>query len=110
MTRLNNLRGTTSRSRSMEETEYKGKIKGLPKMELMIGIMLKEVTPDHVTYEDRESYKEKLVKIGEKYVKWRDEVTDLMVELDPDDATDNARVDQIKSSIDNVVKLVAEPA
>ena len=62
----------------------------------MIGIMLKEFTPDHVTYEDRESNKEKLVKIGEKYVKWRDEVTDLIAELDPYNAIDKARVDQIK--------------
>ena len=29
LNRFNNLRGTTSRSTSMEETEYKGKIKGL---------------------------------------------------------------------------------
>ena len=55
LNRFNNLRGTTSRSTIMEEPDFLGKVKGLRKMELMIEVMLKEYTLDHVTYEDRES-------------------------------------------------------
>ena len=48
LNRLNNLCGNTSTSTSMEETKYKGKVNGLRKMELMIKVMLKEFTPDHI--------------------------------------------------------------
>ena len=104
--RLQNLRG----SASMDEAHYKERVKALRKKELMIEVMLEEFTPDHVTYEDRESYKERLVKIGEKYVTWREDVTNLIAELDPDDETDNARVDQLKARRSSIVKLVADHA
>ena len=60
--RLNRLRDSTS---SMDETEYKNKLKELRRVEIKIKTQLKEFTTDHVTYEDRESYKEKLLRIGE---------------------------------------------
>ena len=104
--RLQNLRGGPS----MDENHYKERVKALRKKELMIEVMLEEFTPDHVTYEDRESYKERLVKIGEKYVTWREDVTNLIAELDPDDGTDKTRVDQLKARRSSIVKLVADHA
>ena len=104
--RLQNLRG----SASMDEVQYKERVKALRKKELMIEVMLEEFTPEHVTFEDRESYKERLVKIGEKYATWREDVTNLIAELDPDDGSDNTRIDQLKARRSSIVKLVADHA
>ena len=104
--RLQNLRG----SASMDKVQYKERVKALRKKELMIKVMLEEFTPEHVTFEDRESYKERLVKIGEKYATWREDVTNLIAELDPDDGSDNTRIDQLKARRSSIVKLVADHA
>ena len=103
--RLEKLNGT-----SMEERYFQQRIKDLRKMEIKIVVMLEEFTPDHVTYEDRESYKEKLVRIGGKYSKWRDESTDLIADLDPSDATDEGRIATVKAKMSEIVKLVADHA
>ena len=94
----------------MDEVQYKERVKALRKKELMIEVMLEEFTPEHVTFEDRESYKERLVKIGEKYATWREDVTNLIAELDPDDGSDNTRIDQLKARRSSIVKLVADHA
>ena len=105
--RLNRLRDSTS---SMDETEYKNKLKELRRVEIKIKTQLKEFTTDHVTYEDRESYKEKLLRIGEKYLKWRDDAIDLVADLDPDNQTDKVRIEKVEEKVDEVVALVANHA
>ena len=105
--RLNRLRDSTS---SMDETEYRNKLKELRRVEIKIKTQLKEFTTDHVTYEDRESYKEKLLRIGEKYLKWRDDAIDLVADLDPDNQTDKVRIEKVEEKVDEVVALVANHA
>ena len=56
----------------MEEGDFQRKIQGIRKLEIRIKVMLKEYNPDHVIYEDTESCKDKLTRIGEKYSMWRD--------------------------------------
>ena len=98
------------RSSSMDDAQFKQKVKDLRTQELMIEVMLQEFTADDVTYEDRESYKDKLVRIGEKYSKWRDECTSLIAELDPNENVDQGRIASVKSNRDDVVRQVADHA
>ena len=105
--RLNKLRDLPS---SMEEVNYKAKVKELRKQEIQIEVLLDEFNADHVTYEDRESYKDKLLAIGEKYTKWRNDATDLRAELDPDNATEKIWAESVRAKTAEVVDLVANHA
>ena len=105
--RLNKLRDLPS---SMEEVSYKAKVKALRKQEIQIEVLLDEFNADHVTYEDRESYKDKLLAIGEKYTKWRNDATDLRAELDPDNATEKIWAESVKAKTAEVVNMVATHA
>ena len=105
LTRLRNLKNS-----GMDEELYQQKVKDLRKLELKILFMLQEFTPEHVTFEDRDSYKDKLMSIGEKYIKWRDESVDLMADLDPNDATDKVRLESVEKKAGEVIKQVADHA
>ena len=105
LARLRNLKNS-----GMDEGLYQQKVKDLRKLELKILFMLQEFTPEHVTFEDRDSYKDKLMSIGEKYIKWRDESVDLMADLDPNDATDKVRLESVEKKAGEVIKQVADHA
>ena len=105
--RLNKLRDLPS---SMEEVNYKAKVKELRRQEIQIKVLLNEFNADHVTYEDRESYKDKLLAIGEKYIKWRNDATDLEADLDPDHATEKIWAESVRAKTAEVVDLVANHA
>ena len=80
------------RSSSMDEIQFRQKVKDIGTQELMIEVRLLEFTADNITHEDRDSYKDKLVKIGEEYAKRRDECTSLIAAMDSNDAIDQRRI------------------
>ena len=94
---------------SMEEDAFKLRQKALKKEELTIRLMTEEFNHLHVTYEDREDYKARLSKIEDKYIKYREAATDLVMELDDDieDSEDEGHAAVAARPAPSVLCLVA---
>ena len=94
-------------TQTMEEEVFKSRYKAVKSAARKVDSEVKHYLPENITAIDVSTYNERLKLVKDKFEKFDDLVSDLVIDLDSTNATDQARMTLLKKSLRSCVHLLS---